>query len=158
MCMARSVASQCLKSRLLKVFSFMGKLKIYSISINVLLISFHSNLKKAPLSVDTSFPSGVNWMPQAMKMKEPEIIEHVGLDYVENLHPWVKEAITFLEAGFPTSGSHPKFQHRQSSFKELQYIRDGDNNGVPYYAGTSYGKHQWVNPVLAKVYFSFNYN
>ncbi|KAL4586410.1 hypothetical protein LXL04_011046 [Taraxacum kok-saghyz] len=42
------------------------------------------------------------------------------------------------------------FQHRQSSFKELQYRRDGDSNGVLYYVGTSYGKHQWVNPVLAK--------
>nr|XP_043615321.1 BTB/POZ domain-containing protein At2g30600 [Erigeron canadensis] len=62
----------------------------------------------------------------------------------------VKEAIEFLEAGLQTPGSHQKFQHRQSSFKELQYIRDGDSNGVLYYVGTSYGKHQWVNPVLAK--------
>ncbi|OVA19556.1 BTB/POZ-like [Macleaya cordata] len=43
-----------------------------------------------------------------------------------------------------------RFQHRQSTFKELQYICDGDNNGIIYFAGTSYGKHQWVNPVLAK--------
>lgn len=28
---------------------------------------------------------------------------------------------------------------------------DGDSNGVLYFAGTSYGEHQWVNPVLAKV-------
>ncbi|XP_071733978.1 BTB/POZ domain-containing protein At2g30600 [Rutidosis leptorrhynchoides] len=62
----------------------------------------------------------------------------------------VKEAIGFLEAGLPTSGCHAKFQHRHSSFKELQYICDGDSNGVLYYVGTSYGKHQWVNPVLAK--------
>ncbi|KAI3706133.1 hypothetical protein L1987_76391 [Smallanthus sonchifolius] len=62
----------------------------------------------------------------------------------------VKEAISFLEAGFPNSRSHPRFQHRQSSFKELQFISDGDRNGVLYYVGTSYGKHQWVNPVLAK--------
>lgn len=47
--------------------------------------------------------------------------------------------------------SSVRFQHRQSSFKELQYICDGDSNGVIYYAGTSYGEHQWVNPVLAKV-------
>jgi hypothetical protein len=44
-----------------------------------------------------------------------------------------------------------RFQHRRSSFKELQYISDGDSNGVIYYAGTSFGKHQWMNPVLAKV-------
>lgn len=62
----------------------------------------------------------------------------------------VKEAIGFLEVGLPNSGSNPKFQHRQSSFKELQYIRDGDSNGLLYYVGTSYGKHRWVNPVLAK--------
>lgn len=44
-----------------------------------------------------------------------------------------------------------RFQHRKSSFKELLYICDGDSNGVLYFAGTSYGKHQWVNPVLSKV-------
>lgn len=44
-----------------------------------------------------------------------------------------------------------RFQHRRSSFKELQYICDGDSNGVLYFAGTSYGEHPWVNPVLAKV-------
>ncbi|KAL4557579.1 hypothetical protein LXL04_035762 [Taraxacum kok-saghyz] len=69
---------------------------------------------------------------------------------IPTFHHLVKEAIGFLELGLPTSGNHPKFQHRQSSFKELQYIRDGDSNGVLYYVGTSYGKHQWVNPVLAK--------
>ncbi|KAL8233461.1 hypothetical protein R6Q59_019561 [Mikania micrantha] len=69
---------------------------------------------------------------------------------IRTFYHLVKEAITFLEEGFPASGSQPKVQHRQSSFKELQYIRDGDSNGVLYYVGTSYGKHQWVNPVLAK--------
>ncbi|CAH1446256.1 unnamed protein product [Lactuca virosa] len=69
---------------------------------------------------------------------------------IPSFHDLVKEAIGFLEVGLPTSGNNPKFQHRQSSFKELQYIRDGDSNGVVYYVGTSYGKHQWVNPVLAK--------
>jgi len=44
-----------------------------------------------------------------------------------------------------------RFQHRRSSYKELQYISDGDSNGVIYYAGTSFGKHQWMNPVLTKV-------
>lgn len=63
----------------------------------------------------------------------------------------VKEAVTFLESG--SSGNEKdlnKFQHRRSSFKELQYICDGDSNGVLYFAGTSYGAHQWVNPVLSK--------
>jgi hypothetical protein len=46
-----------------------------------------------------------------------------------------------------------RFQHRRSSYKELQYICDGDSNGVLYFAGTSYGEHQWVNPVLSKVKF-----
>lgn len=46
---------------------------------------------------------------------------------------------------------YSKFQHRRSSFKELQYICNGDSNGVLYFAGTSYGEHQWVNPVLSKV-------
>lgn len=44
-----------------------------------------------------------------------------------------------------------RFQHRRSSYKELQYIRDGDDHGVLYFAGTSYGEHQWVNPLLAEV-------
>ncbi|XP_070028530.1 BTB/POZ domain-containing protein At2g30600 isoform X1 [Nicotiana sylvestris] len=62
----------------------------------------------------------------------------------------VKEAIRFLEFGVTGSKRSQKFQHRKSSFKELLYICDGDSNGVLYFAGTSYGKHQWVNPVLSK--------
>lgn len=44
-----------------------------------------------------------------------------------------------------------RFQHRRSSYKELQYICDGDSNGVLFFAGTSYGEHPWVNPILSKV-------
>ncbi|PUZ62618.1 hypothetical protein GQ55_4G371500 [Panicum hallii var. hallii] len=64
----------------------------------------------------------------------------------------VAEAIKFSHAGqwTPTSYECERFQHRRSSYKELQYISDGDSNGVIYYAGTSFGKHQWMNPVLAK--------
>ncbi|XP_039805740.1 BTB/POZ domain-containing protein At2g30600-like isoform X2 [Panicum virgatum] len=64
----------------------------------------------------------------------------------------VAEAIEFSHAGQWTSTSYEceRFQHRRSSYKELQYISDGDSNGVIYYAGTSFGKHQWMNPVLAK--------
>ncbi|XP_073011736.1 BTB/POZ domain-containing protein At2g30600 isoform X1 [Typha latifolia] len=64
----------------------------------------------------------------------------------------VKEAIQYSCTGLPMPaiGQSVRFQHRPSSYKELQYICDGDNNGVIYYAGTSYGEHQWVNPVLAK--------
>ncbi|TVT99322.1 hypothetical protein EJB05_55322, partial [Eragrostis curvula] len=64
----------------------------------------------------------------------------------------VTEAIEFSKAGqwMPTEHKCERFQHRRSSYKELQYISDGDNNGVIYYAGTSFGKHQWMNPVLAK--------
>ena len=43
------------------------------------------------------------------------------------------------------------FHPRPSSFKKLLYIRDGDHNGVIHYAGTSYGEHPWMNPILAKV-------
>lgn len=43
-----------------------------------------------------------------------------------------------------------RFQPRPSSFKQLLYICDGDHNGVIHYAGTSYGKHPWMNPVLSK--------
>ncbi|XP_010469825.1 PREDICTED: BTB/POZ domain-containing protein At2g30600-like isoform X2 [Camelina sativa] len=64
----------------------------------------------------------------------------------------VKEAASFLTSGLISPGNEPssRFQHRRSSFKELQYIRDGDSNGVLHFVGTSYGSHQWVNPVLAK--------
>ncbi|THG04383.1 hypothetical protein TEA_023476 [Camellia sinensis var. sinensis] len=59
----------------------------------------------------------------------------------------VKEAICYLEFGL----ANPQGDHKRSSFKELQYICDGDSNGVVYFIGTSFGEHQWVNPVLAKV-------
>ncbi|CAD5319962.1 unnamed protein product [Arabidopsis thaliana] len=62
----------------------------------------------------------------------------------------LKEAASFLTSGLISPGNEPMFQHRRSSFKELQYIRDGDSNGVLHFVGTSYGSHQWVNPVLAK--------
>ncbi|KAF7137849.1 hypothetical protein RHSIM_Rhsim07G0255100 [Rhododendron simsii] len=64
----------------------------------------------------------------------------------------VKEAISYLEFGLadPQGDQNARFQHRRSSFKELQYICDGDSNGVLYFSGTSYGEHQWVNPVLSK--------
>uniref|UniRef100_A0A1J3JLT4 BTB/POZ domain-containing protein n=1 Tax=Noccaea caerulescens TaxID=107243 RepID=A0A1J3JLT4_NOCCA len=62
----------------------------------------------------------------------------------------VKEAASFLASRLTCPGNESMFQHRRSSFKELQYIRDGDSNGVLHYVGTSYGGHQWVNPVLAK--------
>ncbi|XP_002510674.2 BTB/POZ domain-containing protein At2g30600 isoform X1 [Ricinus communis] len=64
----------------------------------------------------------------------------------------VSEGINYVEYGLARTESDKKewFQHRRSSYKELQYICDGDSNGVLYFAGTSYGEHQWVNPVLAK--------
>ncbi|KAI4336702.1 hypothetical protein L6164_015194 [Bauhinia variegata] len=64
----------------------------------------------------------------------------------------VNEAINFIEFGHGRTENEEnvRFQHRRSNYKEFQYIRDGDSNGVLYFAGTSYGEHQWVNPVLAK--------
>ncbi|GER49721.1 BTB/POZ domain-containing protein [Striga asiatica] len=73
---------------------------------------------------------------------------------IPTLSKLVKEAIGFLEFGSSASDNDiNKYQHRKSSFKELQYICDGDSNGVLYFAGTSYGQHQWVNPVLSKRVF-----
>ncbi|KAF8086946.1 hypothetical protein N665_0607s0008 [Sinapis alba] len=65
---------------------------------------------------------------------------------------FVKEAASFLASRLTCPGNEAtsRLQHRRSSFKELQYIRDGDSNGVLHFVGTSYGSHQWVNPVLAK--------
>ncbi|XVF35832.1 hypothetical protein REPUB_Repub19eG0004900 [Reevesia pubescens] len=64
----------------------------------------------------------------------------------------VKEAINYAEYRVAIHGNdqNVRFQHRRSSYKELQSICDGDNNGVLYFAGTSYGEHPWVNPVLSK--------
>ncbi|XP_052202275.1 BTB/POZ domain-containing protein At2g30600 [Diospyros lotus] len=64
----------------------------------------------------------------------------------------VKEAIHYSEFGLaePQADKNVRFRHRRSSFKELQYICDGGTNGVLYFAGTSFGEHQWVNPVLAR--------
>ncbi|XP_043708634.1 BTB/POZ domain-containing protein At2g30600 [Telopea speciosissima] len=64
----------------------------------------------------------------------------------------VMEAINYSKCGIGRSAGdqNVRFQHRRSSFKELLYICDGDKNGVIYFAGTLYGEHQWVNPVLAK--------
>ncbi|CAD6338097.1 unnamed protein product [Miscanthus lutarioriparius] len=73
-------------------------------------------------------------------------------NHIQAFRKLVEEAIEFSHAGqlMPTSYECERFQHRRSSYKELQYISDGDNNGVIYYAGTSFGKHQWMNPVLTK--------
>ncbi|CAL1383682.1 unnamed protein product [Linum trigynum] len=66
----------------------------------------------------------------------------------------VREAIAYLDFGLTNNNrlkdQSLRFQHRRSSYKELQYICDGDSNGVLHFAGTSYGQHQWVNPVLSK--------
>ncbi|CAM6116675.1 unnamed protein product [Calypogeia fissa] len=46
-----------------------------------------------------------------------------------------------------------RFTPRPSTYKELQYICDGDRNGVFYHIGTLYGRHSWMNPVLTKKLF-----
>ncbi|KAL3505492.1 hypothetical protein ACH5RR_035333 [Cinchona calisaya] len=81
------------------------------------------------------------------KLERSNLGKHIPpFDYL------VQEAIGFLELGLNAFVKDPnvRFQHRKSSFKELQYICDGDSNGLLYFVGTSYGKHQWVNPVLSK--------
>ncbi|XP_057987232.1 BTB/POZ domain-containing protein At2g30600 isoform X5 [Hevea brasiliensis] len=82
------------------------------------------------------------------KLGQSNLSKHVHIFY--NIQ--VREAINYVEFGLGRAGSDQniRFQHRRSSYKELQYIYDGDSNGVLYFAGTSYGEHQWVNPVLAK--------
>uniref|UniRef100_A0ABL6UH17 F5/8 type C domain-containing protein n=1 Tax=Cannabis sativa TaxID=3483 RepID=A0ABL6UH17_CANSA len=80
-------------------------------------------------------------------LKKSNISRHIpSFDFL------VKEAISYVEHGLcePEFDQNVRFQLRRSSYKELQYLCDGDSNGVLYFAGTSYGQHQWVNPVLAK--------
>ncbi|KAL6861699.1 hypothetical protein ACP4OV_017399 [Aristida adscensionis] len=86
-------------------------------------------------------------LPILQKMERSNLANHI-----QTFRQLVTEAIEFSHAGqlMPTTYEGERFQHRRSSYKELQYISDGDNNGVIYYAGTSFGKHQWMNPVLTK--------
>lgn len=88
-------------------------------------------------------------LPHALLKKMENSCLNRQIPIFDNL---VKEAVIFIESGLAVPGSNQsvRFQHRRSSFKELQYICDGDSNGVLYFAGTSYGEHPWVNPVLAK--------
>ncbi|KAL3603213.1 hypothetical protein D5086_004072 [Populus alba] len=67
-------------------------------------------------------------------------------------HDLVREGISYVEFESlrPGNEQNLRFQHRRSSYKELLYISDGDSNGVLYFAGTSYGEHQWINPLLEK--------
>ncbi|KAK4351823.1 hypothetical protein RND71_027341 [Anisodus tanguticus] len=73
--------------------------------------------------------------------------EYSDLDIYVGVHDIVLRSHKVILGSWST----PFTKHRKSSFKELLYICDGDSNGVLYFAGTSYGKHQWVNPVLSKV-------
>lgn len=88
-------------------------------------------------------------MPPSLlqRMEKSNLAKHIQL-----FRQLVAEAIEFSNAGpwMMMANKCERFLHRRSSYRELQYISDGDNNGVIYYAGTSFGKHQWINPVLAK--------
>ncbi|KAK9109413.1 hypothetical protein Sjap_017473 [Stephania japonica] len=104
--------------------------RLHSITIMILLVRF-------PL------------MPLTLLKK----MEKSSLSYqIPIIGQLVREAIQYAECGISNPGNYQdaRFQHRKSSCKELQYLCDGDTNGVIYYAGTSYGEHQWFNPVLAK--------
>uniref|UniRef100_A0A7N0R7Y1 BTB domain-containing protein n=1 Tax=Kalanchoe fedtschenkoi TaxID=63787 RepID=A0A7N0R7Y1_KALFE len=81
------------------------------------------------------------------KLEQSELCRQMPI-----LSSLVMEALNFLESGSstPERDQNLRLQHRRSSFRELQYVCDGDSNGVLYFAGTSYGQHQWVNPVLSK--------
>lgn len=86
-------------------------------------------------------------MPSAMlkKLERSHLSSHIT-----EVGQLVMEAIRHSDLELTRPINDQKFQHRRSSFKKLQYICDGDKNGVIYFSGTSYGEHQWVNPVLAK--------
>ncbi|XP_027939372.1 BTB/POZ domain-containing protein At2g30600 isoform X2 [Vigna unguiculata] len=81
------------------------------------------------------------------KLQNSNIGQHIPV--FQNL---VNEAINFVNCGLAglENEENVRFQHRRSSYKELQYICDGDDHGVLYFAGTSYGEHPWVNPLLAE--------
>ncbi|KAL4372466.1 BTB/POZ domain-containing protein At2g30600 isoform X1 [Arachis ipaensis] len=81
------------------------------------------------------------------KLQKSNITSHIPV-----LQDLVIEAINFIQCGQARLENEEKvrFQHRHSSYRELQYICDGDNHGVLYFAGTSYGEHPWVNPLLAE--------
>ncbi|KAL3700362.1 hypothetical protein R1sor_018384 [Riccia sorocarpa] len=85
---------------------------------------------------------------------------------IPTLKDLILEALDYLEKGSLSGTSQssvawsgrlvsfPKtvlrFTPRSCTYKELQYICDGDRNGVFYYIGTLYGQHPWMNPVLMK--------
>ncbi|KAE9620943.1 putative chromatin remodeling & transcription regulator BTB-POZ family [Lupinus albus] len=83
-----------------------------------------------------------------VKLKNSNIGRHIPV--FQNL---VNEALISNKCGAARleNEENVRFQHRQSSYRELQYICDGDDNGVLYFAGTSYGEHSsWFNPLLAE--------
>ncbi|KAJ8625677.1 hypothetical protein MRB53_034207 [Persea americana] len=104
--------------------------RLKSLSILLPLVRF-------PLMPSTTFK----------KLETSHLCSHIPV-----LEQLVKEAVSHVdfELTRTINDQNVRFQHRRSSFKKLQYICDGDKNGVFYFSGTSYGEHQWVNPVLAK--------
>ncbi|KAF6140817.1 hypothetical protein GIB67_042230 [Kingdonia uniflora] len=79
-------------------------------------------------------------MPLDLLKKLEKSIFNIQIPVIGQL---VTEAIEYLDSGMQQGNNQNViYQHRRSSFKELQYICDGDNNGVIYFAGTSYGEHQ----------------
>jgi len=50
----------------------------------------------------------------------------------------------------PSASAAARCRRRQPpAATELLYVSDGDGNGVFRHLGTGYGRHSWVNPVLA---------
>ncbi|GJN29976.1 hypothetical protein PR202_gb18247 [Eleusine coracana subsp. coracana] len=94
----------------------------------------------------------LTWSMEASRYALLQMVKSNLANQIQIFRQLVTEAIEFSKAEqwMPPAHKCQRFQHRRSSYKELQYISDGDNNGVIYYAGTSFGKHQWMNPVLAK--------
>lgn len=86
-------------------------------------------------------------VPLLEKLKKSRLCSNFPL-----LEQLVNEATecSGMQVMVPAIKQNIRFQHRKSSYRELQYICDGDSNGVIYFAGTSYGQHPWFNPVLLK--------
>ncbi|KAK6245679.1 hypothetical protein SCA6_008769 [Theobroma cacao] len=132
----------CMKAEKLCGWELVNELMINSTS--------ESLFKERLQSVDDLLPSvrfSLLPYPLIKKLENTSLSRHISA-----FGDLVTEAINYKECTVTIHGNdqNVKFQHRRSSYKELQYICDGDSNGILYFAGTSYGEHPWVNPVLSK--------
>ncbi|KAK6116169.1 hypothetical protein DH2020_008438 [Rehmannia glutinosa] len=134
-----------------------GNILQYLISIIVFAASgFNSNFEERVLNAVLLWCCkaeelfGWDRVDEMMLNSSPELVFGERLKSLEEFLRFVRFPLLPYSVLQKVKEAIGKYQHRRSSFKELQYICDGDSNGVLYFAGTSYGEHQWVNPVLSK--------